>query len=90
MQTWQSTGSMLKIFYGDVLGMDIAMDLGWIMTFAADGSMTPQIGVMTVGGSGTTSRTAFRRMDRSARFPTRLPGSRPPEPRPTHSEFQRS
>jgi len=25
-----------------VLGMNIAMDLGWITTFAADGSMTPQ------------------------------------------------
>jgi catechol 2,3-dioxygenase-like lactoylglutathione lyase family enzyme len=42
-----------KTFYGDVLGMDIAMDLGWIMTFAAEGSMTPQISVMTEGGSGT-------------------------------------
>jgi catechol 2,3-dioxygenase-like lactoylglutathione lyase family enzyme len=42
-----------KIFYGDVLGMNIAMDLGWIMTFAAGGSMTPQISVMTEGGSGT-------------------------------------
>ena len=42
-----------KTFYGDVLGMNIAMDLGWIMTFAADGSMTPQISVMTEGGSGT-------------------------------------
>lgn len=42
-----------KTFYGDVLGMDIAMDLGWIMTFTAEGSMTPQISVMTEGGSGT-------------------------------------
>jgi catechol 2,3-dioxygenase-like lactoylglutathione lyase family enzyme len=42
-----------KVFYGDVLGMNIAMDLGWIMTFAADGSMTPQISVMTEGGSRT-------------------------------------
>jgi catechol 2,3-dioxygenase-like lactoylglutathione lyase family enzyme len=42
-----------KTFYGDVLGMNIAMDLGWIVTFAADGSMTPQISVMTEGGSGT-------------------------------------
>ncbi|RDI57330.1 VOC family protein [Microvirga subterranea] len=42
-----------KAFYGDVLGMDVAMDLGWITTFAADGSMTPQISVMTEGGSGT-------------------------------------
>lgn len=42
-----------KTFYSDVLGMNIAMDLGWIMTFAANGSMTPQISVMTEGGSGT-------------------------------------
>lgn len=42
-----------KVFYGDVLGMDIAMDLGWIATFASDGTMTPQISMMTEGGSGT-------------------------------------
>ena len=42
-----------KTFYGDVLGMNIAMDLGWIMTFTADGSMKPQISVMAEGGSGT-------------------------------------
>ena len=43
-----------KVFYGDSLGMNIVMDLGWIITFAADGSMTPQISVATEGGSGTT------------------------------------
>lgn len=43
-----------KVFYGDLLGMSIVMDLGWIMTFAADASMTPQISVATEGGSGTT------------------------------------
>jgi catechol 2,3-dioxygenase-like lactoylglutathione lyase family enzyme len=42
-----------KAFYGDVLGMHIAMDLGWIVTFAADGCMAPQISVATEGGSGT-------------------------------------
>lgn len=42
-----------KVFYGDVLGMDIAMDLGWIATFASGGTMTPQISMMTEGGSGT-------------------------------------
>jgi catechol 2,3-dioxygenase-like lactoylglutathione lyase family enzyme len=39
-----------KTFYGDVLGMNIAMDLEWIVTLAADGSITPQISVMTEGG----------------------------------------
>jgi len=43
-----------RAFYGDLLGMNIVMDLGWIMTFAVDGSMTPQISVATEGGSGTT------------------------------------
>jgi catechol 2,3-dioxygenase-like lactoylglutathione lyase family enzyme len=40
-------------FYGDALGMTIVMNLGWIMTFAADGSAPPQISVATEGGSGT-------------------------------------
>ena len=42
-----------RTFYGDALGMSIVMDLGWIMTFAAGGSMAPQISVATEGGSGT-------------------------------------
>jgi catechol 2,3-dioxygenase-like lactoylglutathione lyase family enzyme len=40
-------------FYGDALGMKVVMNLGWITTFAADGSMAPQISVATEGGSGT-------------------------------------
>ena len=42
-----------QAFYGDVLGMAVAMDLGWIVTFAADASATPQISVAVEGGSGT-------------------------------------
>ena len=42
-----------KAFYGDALGMTVVMDLGWIMTFAADGGAAPQISVATEGGSGT-------------------------------------
>ena len=42
-----------KAFYGDALGMNIVMNLGWIMTFAAEGSMAPQISVAIEGGSGT-------------------------------------
>jgi catechol 2,3-dioxygenase-like lactoylglutathione lyase family enzyme len=42
-----------KAFYGDALGMEVVMDLGWITTFAADGSAAPQISVATEGGSGT-------------------------------------
>lgn len=40
-------------FYGDVLGMRMVMDLGWIVTFAADGVAAPQVSVMVEGGSGT-------------------------------------
>jgi catechol 2,3-dioxygenase-like lactoylglutathione lyase family enzyme len=42
-----------KAFYGEALGMNVVMDLGWITTFAADGSVAPQISVATEGGSGT-------------------------------------
>ena len=40
-------------FYGDVLGMTLVMDLGWIVTFASDASAAPQISVAAEGGSGT-------------------------------------
>jgi len=42
-----------KAFYGDVLGLRVVMDHGWILTFAADGTAAPQISVATEGGSGT-------------------------------------
>jgi catechol 2,3-dioxygenase-like lactoylglutathione lyase family enzyme len=42
-----------KAFYADVLGLQIVMDLGWIMTFAAAGTMTPQISIASQGGAGT-------------------------------------
>jgi catechol 2,3-dioxygenase-like lactoylglutathione lyase family enzyme len=42
-----------KAFYCDVLGMSVAMDLGWIITFAAEATAAAQISVATEGGSGT-------------------------------------
>ena len=42
-----------KAFYGDILQMNVAMDLGWIITFTTDAPTTPQISVATEGGSGT-------------------------------------
>ena len=41
-----------KAFYGDMLGMNISMDLGWIITFTTDAPTTPQISVAVQGGSG--------------------------------------
>lgn len=40
-------------FYGDLLGLDLVMDHGWIRTFASDERMAPQVSIATEGGSGT-------------------------------------
>ena len=40
-------------FYGDLLGLDVAMDIGWIVSFEADTPMRPQLSVAAHGGSGT-------------------------------------
>ena len=42
-----------KAFYRDLLGLDIAMDQGWIITFASKETARPQVSVMSEGGSGT-------------------------------------
>lgn len=42
-----------KAFYGDMLGMRVVMDLGWITTFASQAQTNPQISVAVEGGSGT-------------------------------------
>jgi hypothetical protein len=41
-----------KSFYADILGLHVAMDLGWIVTFTGEGCAAPQISVATEGGSG--------------------------------------
>ena len=38
-------------FYVDVLGLEVAMDQGWITTFAAPGNPSAQISVMTEDAS---------------------------------------
>ena len=40
-------------FYGDVLGLDILMDMGWIATYGSNEQMMVQLSVMREGGSGT-------------------------------------
>lgn len=42
-----------RLFYERLLGLDIAMDFGWILTFASEGSARPQISIISEGGSGT-------------------------------------
>jgi len=42
-----------KAFYGELFGLDIVMDHGWIVTFASGEPTTPQISIASEGGSGT-------------------------------------
>ena len=41
-----------KRFYGDILGLDILMDHGWLVAYGSAEKMTVQVGVATEGGSG--------------------------------------
>jgi len=40
-------------FYGELFGLDRAMDMGWIVTLTSPTNMTPQMSLMREGGSGT-------------------------------------
>lgn len=40
-------------FYGEALGLDMLMDMGWIATYGSGESMSVQLSVMSEGGSGT-------------------------------------
>ncbi len=42
-----------KAFYQDVLGLEVVMDQGWVITFASDIPTMPQLSVASEGGSGT-------------------------------------
>ncbi|GLQ54873.1 glyoxalase superfamily protein [Devosia nitrariae] len=41
-----------RAFYGDLFGLEVGMDLGWIVTFVADTRAISQMSVMSEGGSG--------------------------------------
>lgn len=42
-----------KQFYGILLGMDVLMDHGWIVTYGSGEKMEVQVSFATEGGSGT-------------------------------------
>lgn len=42
-----------KRFYGDILGLDVVMDMGWIATYGSDEKMSVQVSFMSEGGSAT-------------------------------------
>jgi catechol 2,3-dioxygenase-like lactoylglutathione lyase family enzyme len=41
-----------EAFYGGLLGLRLAMDGGWIRTYAAEGVAAPQLSIASEGGSG--------------------------------------
>jgi predicted enzyme related to lactoylglutathione lyase len=43
----------VRDFYGRLFDLDVAMDLGWIVTLASDSSPRTQVSIMSEGGSGT-------------------------------------
>lgn len=42
-----------QAFYGELLGLDLVMDHGWILTFASGQQAPAQISIASQGGSGT-------------------------------------
>ncbi len=40
-------------FYQGLLGLEVVMDHGWILTLAGPGQQTPQLSIASEGGSGT-------------------------------------
>lgn len=73
-------------FYKDVLGLDVLMDQGWIVTSGSAETMTVQISFMTEGGSGTRlicrsrSTTSTRRLRPCARPASPSNTARPTSP----------
>lgn len=45
--------SKAQAFYRDVLGLDLAMDHGWIRTYTSTATMSVQVSFASQGGSGT-------------------------------------
>jgi catechol 2,3-dioxygenase-like lactoylglutathione lyase family enzyme len=40
-------------FYGEILGLDVLMDHGWLTTYGSSAKMTVQVSFAREGGSGT-------------------------------------
>lgn len=45
--------SLAQRFYGDILGLDLLMDHGWIVTYGNGSGMQVQVSIASEGGSGT-------------------------------------
>jgi catechol 2,3-dioxygenase-like lactoylglutathione lyase family enzyme len=47
-----SDPSLAQKFYGEILGLDLLMDMNWIRTYGGTAKMSVQVSFMTEGGSG--------------------------------------
>ena len=45
--------ALARVFYQDVLGLDLLMDQGWIKTYGSSQDMRLQVSFASEGGSGT-------------------------------------
>lgn len=55
--------ALAQRFYGEVLGLSLVMDHGWIRSYASAESMAVQLGVASEGGSGTPVPTLSIEVD---------------------------
>jgi predicted enzyme related to lactoylglutathione lyase len=60
-QTQDPAGA--KTFYSEVLGLEIAMDLGWIVTFAAPDNPSAQLSMMGADASASVQPHASIEVD---------------------------
>lgn len=42
----------VRAFYVELFGLDVLMDLGWIVTLGSDATSTTQVSILSEGGSG--------------------------------------
>ena len=52
-----------KLFYQEVLGLELLMDHGWITTYGSYDDMSVQISFASEGGSGTPTHDLFIKVD---------------------------
>ena len=45
--------ALAQAFYGEILGLDLLMDMNWIRTYGSKTKMSVQVSFMSEGGSGT-------------------------------------
>jgi catechol 2,3-dioxygenase-like lactoylglutathione lyase family enzyme len=45
--------ALAEKFYGDILGLELLMDMSWIRTYGSQTKMSVQVSFMSEGGSGT-------------------------------------